>query len=78
MGSWDNGFDDFHVDPARVIDAGERGVFMLYTLRGRIKDSEGELGQAVALRFEFHKGKISRWHSYLSWDEALSAVGVEE
>ena len=78
MGAWNDRFDDFRVDPARVIDAGESGVVVLYTLHGRIKDSDRELVQSVGLRFEFRGDKITRWHSYLSWEQALKAVGLEE
>ena len=78
MGSWNERFDDFRIEPMRVIDAGGGGVLMLYTVRGRIKGSKGDLVQSVGLRFEFRRGTITRWHSYMSWEQALKAVGLEE
>jgi ketosteroid isomerase-like protein len=74
---WDEQFDDFRVDPGRIIDAGENGVVALFTQRGRMKRTDHELEQPVGFHFEFFGGKVTRSHVYLSWDEALAAVGME-
>ena len=75
---WAQQFDDFRLGEGRVIDAGENGVVALFTQRGRIRGSDRELEQPVGMHYEVRAGKITRWHAYLSWDEALKAVGMEE
>ena len=78
VADWPALFDDFRVDRERIIDAHESGVVVLLTQRGRIKGSDGELRQPVGMHWEFREGKVRRWHAYLSWEEALKAVGLEE
>jgi ketosteroid isomerase-like protein len=78
VADWNAQFDDFHAGPERIIDAHGSGVVVLWTLRGHIKGSDREVRQPVGMHWEFHEGKVRRWHAYLSWDEALKAVGLEE
>jgi hypothetical protein len=37
-----------------------------------------ELELPVAQRYAFREGKVTRWQTWLSWDEGLKAVGLEE
>jgi ketosteroid isomerase-like protein len=53
--AWSEQFDDFHTDLARIIDCGGDRVIALMTQRGRIKESERELEQRVAVDFEIQR-----------------------
>jgi ketosteroid isomerase-like protein len=78
VADWNAQFDDYRVGRPRIIDAHESGVVVLLTLRGRIKGTGGELRQPIGIHWEFHAGKVRRWHAYSSWEEALKAVGLSE
>jgi hypothetical protein len=75
---FDEQFDEMHIDLEKIIDLAENGVLLLYNNRIGIKGSDRELAQPTALRLEIRAGKITRWDAYLSWAEALKAVGLEE
>jgi ketosteroid isomerase-like protein len=75
---WAEQFDGFHHDAQRIIDVDDRRVLVLFTRRGLIRDSqdwaEGPLGTVVEIR----DGKLTRIKAYVSWDDALKAVGLDE
>jgi ketosteroid isomerase-like protein len=76
--AWRGQFDDFRMDPQRIIDAGGGRIVALYTMRGRIKGSDTLVEQSAGVLYESREGKVTRWRAYLSWDEALDAAGLSE
>jgi ketosteroid isomerase-like protein len=78
MSGVDEQFGGLDFERGRVVDCGENGIVSLFKVRVRPKGSDRELTQPVGLHLEFRRGKITRWHAYLSWDQALKAVGLEE
>jgi ketosteroid isomerase-like protein len=75
---WEEQFGGFRLDLERVLDAGDHGVLALFNSYFRITGSEREIVQPQAIYVEFIEGKITRWQAYLSWEEALKAVRLEE
>jgi ketosteroid isomerase-like protein len=75
---WTEQFDNFHVDVARVLDLADDQVLVLGYQRGHIKGSDHELEQQMAYDGEVRDGKVTRVRVYLSWEDALKAVGLEE
>jgi ketosteroid isomerase-like protein len=78
MVAWTRQFDDFRIDPSRMIDAGGDRIVVLSTQRGRIKGSDSWVEHRVGVLHELRDGKITRWRAYLSWEEALDAAGLAE
>jgi ketosteroid isomerase-like protein len=70
------GFNEFHWDIDRLIDAGDC-VVGLYHARGRIKEGGTWLEQPIGAVSFLRDGKIVRMRSYLTWSEALEAAGVQ-
>gem|GEM_PF-857949 len=60
----------------RVIEASDDCVIALARIHASIQG--GELGQKAAAVQYFRAGKIVRQLTYLSWAEALEAVGLSE
>jgi ketosteroid isomerase-like protein len=75
---WTEQFDNFRLDAERVVDLADDRVLVLGHQRGQIKRSDDELEQPVGVTIEVHEGKITRARVYMSWAEALKAVGLEE
>jgi ketosteroid isomerase-like protein len=74
---WREHFDDFHLDRERILDVDDSRVLVLGHQRGRIKGSDQKLQHEIAFAGEIRDGKVERVRIYLSWDEALKAVGLE-
>jgi ketosteroid isomerase-like protein len=77
VANWEEQFDDFRIDLDKVTGIGENSVLALFIICGRIKGSDREVVQPTALHLEFRGGKVTRWHAYFSWEEALRAAGLE-
>ena len=75
---WTEQFDNFRLDAERVVDLADDRVLVLGYQRGQIKGSDDELEQPLGVTIEVHEGKITRVRVYMSWEEALKAVGMEE
>src|SRR5271169_923208 len=71
-------FDEFRLALEKITEVDGNRVISLFYMRGRIKGSDAELEQNTAFIMSFRDGKISRVQVYLSWDEALKAVGMED
>jgi ketosteroid isomerase-like protein len=78
MAGWFEQFGGFRLGLERVIDAGDHSALALFSNYIRIKGSDREIMQPSALHLEFNGDKITRWHAYLSWEDALTAVGLGE
>ena len=70
-------FDDFHIEPERFIDAGDR-VVAFVRLQGRARQSGVPVDAAFAHVVAFRSGLVVKWHAYAHRGEALNAVGLSE
>lgn len=70
-------FADVSTQDAEFRDLGDR-VLALYKLTVRGRDSDVVVDQPGAIVYDLRGGQIVRAESYLSWDEALSAVASAE
>jgi ketosteroid isomerase-like protein len=61
---------DAYVDDNRVLVLGYQ--------RGRIKGSDQKLQHEIAFAGEIREDKVARVRIYLSWEEGLKAVGLEQ
>ncbi len=77
LGAWREGFDEYHWDEQRVIDAGDERIVGLYYHRGRVKHGGMWIDQAIGCVFTFRDEKIIGLDGYFSWKEALTAVGLD-
>jgi ketosteroid isomerase-like protein len=70
-------WQEFRIDPERVIDAGNR-VVVIETRRGRGVGSEVEVTQRSGVIWTVREGLISRMETDLDPEDALKAAGLEE
>ena len=75
--AWGENFDEYRVDPDRLIDAGDR-VVALANQRGRIKGSAVPIAQEVGVVGTVRDAMIVHVEAYFSWSEALKAAGLSE
>jgi uncharacterized protein len=74
---WTKQFDEYRLDLERTVDAGDHVLALSYQ-RGCIKGSTDQIEQPVGHDCEVRDGKVTRIRTYLSWAQALKAVGLEE
>jgi ketosteroid isomerase-like protein len=70
-------FDELRLDLETTLDAGEHVVALIHQ-RVHIRGSGSQLEHRVAWYLEVRNGKITRVHTYFSWEEALKAAGLDE
>jgi ketosteroid isomerase-like protein len=70
-------WSEFHTEPERMIDAGDR-VVVIEIRRGRGVGSDVEVQQRAAGIWTVRDGLIVRAETDLAPEEALKAVGLEE
>jgi ketosteroid isomerase-like protein len=75
--AWGENFDEYRVDPDRLIDAGDR-VVALANQRGRIKGSAVPIAQEVGVIWTVRDAMIVHVEAYFSWSEVLEAAGLSE
>jgi ketosteroid isomerase-like protein len=75
---WLEMFDDLHVDPVEMIDAGEDQVVTVLRFGGRAKLSGVETELTFAAVYTIRDGKIVRGREYATRDQALQAAGLSE
>jgi ketosteroid isomerase-like protein len=75
---WLEMFDDLHVEPVEMIDAGEDQVVAVLRFGGRAKLSGVEADLTFAAVYTIRDGKIVRGREYVTRDEALEAAGLPE
>jgi ketosteroid isomerase-like protein len=73
---WTEGFDEFRLDVERAIDAGDHVVALLHQ-RGRIKGSNSQIEHRIGWDCEVRQGRVTRVRGYFSWEEAMTAAGLE-
>jgi ketosteroid isomerase-like protein len=75
---WPEQWDEFRIEPPRVIaDPGESVVVAART-RGRGKQSGVEVDMEFAFLFIVREGKIAEWQIFISEDQAREAAGLSE
>jgi ketosteroid isomerase-like protein len=74
---WPDLWDDFRVEILRVHDSGDH-VIVATVNRGRGKDSGVPVEMPFTFLFSIRTGKIAEWRLFMSEDQALKAVGLEE
>jgi ketosteroid isomerase-like protein len=75
---WPEQWDEYRIEPPRVIaDRGDYVVAATRT-RGRGKQSGVEVDMEFAFLFTFREGKIAAWQIFVSEDQALEAAGLSE
>ena len=75
---WPEQWDEFRIEPPRVIaDPGDHVVVAART-RGRGKQSGVEVDMEFAFLFTVREGKIAEWQIFVSEDQALEAAGLSE
>ena len=75
---WPEQWDDFRVEPPRVVaDPGDYVVVAART-RGRGKQSGVEVDMEFAFLFTLREGKIAEWQLFVSEDQALEAAGLRD
>src|SRR5881392_1209154 len=70
-------WDRFQFEGSQVRDLGD-SVLWLGRVKMRGSASHVELDQEFAAHWVLHDGKLIRIQAFLSWQEALKAVGLEE
>jgi ketosteroid isomerase-like protein len=75
---WTDSFDDFAIEVEEVRDLGDR-VVILGETTGRVKGTGVPIRQPVgAVLSDFRDGKIGEARFFLTWQQALEAVGLRE
>jgi uncharacterized protein len=75
---WLDMFDDFKVEPAELIDAGEDQVIAVGRISGRAKLSGVETDLTSAALYTIRDGKIAQGREYWTKEQALEAAGLSE
>jgi ketosteroid isomerase-like protein len=75
---WPEQWDEYRIEPPRVIaDPGDHVVVAARTA-GRGKQSGVEVEMEFAFVFTVHEGKLAEWRIFVSEDQALKAAGLSE
>jgi ketosteroid isomerase-like protein len=75
---WADTFEDFAIAPEEVRDLGDRVVMLGHTT-GRIKGTGVPIRQPVGAVFsDFRDREIGEAHFFVTWQQALAAVGLED
>jgi ketosteroid isomerase-like protein len=75
---WIEMFDEFKMEPLELIDAGEDTVVVAEHYGGRAKLSGIDVHSTVWTVLTIRDGKMARGREYLSREQALEAVGLQE
>jgi ketosteroid isomerase-like protein len=75
---WPEQWDEYRIDPPRVVaDSGDYVVVSART-RGRGKQSGVEVDMDFSFLFTVRDGKITKWQIFVSENQALQAAGLSE
>jgi ketosteroid isomerase-like protein len=78
MAVWTENFDDFKVEVHEFRQVGDRVLFLGETA-GRIKGSGVPIRQPLGIVFsDFRDGQVGEARNFLTWQQALEAVGLRE
>jgi ketosteroid isomerase-like protein len=78
MEDWIDTFDDYSVVVEELRDVGDDRVLSIQRVKGRAKLSGAETVLRYAVVSTVRDGKVVRVREYLSVEDALKAVGLEE
>jgi ketosteroid isomerase-like protein len=74
-GTWDA---DYVLEPVEIIDVGRDRVVVLHHERGRGRASGTPFERQWAVLYTLRAGKLIRWTTYATHQEALEAAGLLE
>jgi ketosteroid isomerase-like protein len=75
---WTDNFDEFEFQNHEIREVGE-SVVILGETAGRIKDSGVPIRQPLGVVYsDFRDGRIGKSRNFLTWRQALDAVGLSE
>jgi ketosteroid isomerase-like protein len=74
----DESWEEWQIEDARYLDAGDRHVVTLCRLVGVGKQSGVPVEREVGIAYEIQDGRMWRIRSYLDPADALRAVGLSE
>jgi ketosteroid isomerase-like protein len=77
MAEWIGTWDDWSIEILSARELGDR-VLVGARQQGRGKGSGAPIEAEVAFVFTMRRGKIARWQMFLSEQQALEAVGLEQ
>ncbi len=78
MGGWTDNFDNFQFLANEYRDLGDR-VLMLGETAGQIKGTSDSVHQPIGMIYsDFRDGLVGEVRNYLTWREALEALGLAE
>lgn len=75
--SWLGMWTDYEAEAVRCADAGD-DVVILFTERGRGRDSGVAVNREMGIVHTFRSGKVIHSRLFGNWSEALEAVGLSE
>jgi hypothetical protein len=75
---WTDQFDHYSWEEERVVDAGDATVVGLVYHRGQIKGTEVPIKQPMGTVWKLVEDKAEEVFFFLTWAEALEAVGLAE
>jgi ketosteroid isomerase-like protein len=73
---WVQHFVQYRWTPHRLLDA-DGDVLLLVTHGGRIRESDAEVDQPLAVRYRFRGPKVCEVRVWFSWAEGLAACHIE-
>ncbi|MGI8512553.1 MAG: nuclear transport factor 2 family protein [Solirubrobacteraceae bacterium] len=75
---WTDNFDDFEFEVSELREVGDK-VVMLGATVGRIQGSGVPIRQPLgAVYSDFRDGQVGEGRNFLTWQQALEAVGLSE
>jgi ketosteroid isomerase-like protein len=78
MDAWTDSFDEWTTAALELRDLGDR-VLVLGEIAGRIKGTSVPIRQPLGyVCSDFRSGQMGEAHFFLTWKEALEAVGLSE
>jgi ketosteroid isomerase-like protein len=78
LADWYEMFADLAVVPEEFIDAGPGRVIVAYHVTGTARTSGAATEMRLAIAYTIRAGKIVRGREYMTMEEALAAVALEE
>jgi ketosteroid isomerase-like protein len=72
--AWFDAWDEFEIDPQQVEAVGDSCVIAVCRQRGVGRGSGIEVEQTMTYMWDFRDGRITRFHLYLTRDEAVAGA----
>ena len=78
MNEWTSTWDDYEVEVADLVEAGEGRVVGILRERGRMKDSDSWVEHVRGVVWTIRADKLLRYDEYPTKQDALEAAGLRE